>query len=122
VLDLREKAGTRVPAAIATALLSLLAALALLAPTASADHRLTIAEARKKAAGFAGRTCKRDEACVGSGVLNCRREARRVVHCRIYDDRVTEAQGSYRCNREIRMVQNPVTHRIPVTGLGRWHC
>jgi hypothetical protein len=104
------------------AVLAVFAFLTVIATAASAADKLTIATAREKAAAFAERTCKRDESCVRSGVLNCRREAQRVVHCRIFDDRDTEAQGNYRCNREIRMVMNPDTHRVPVTGLGRWHC
>ena len=59
---------------------------------------------------------------VRSGVMNCDRKGDLVVHCRIFDERHTDAQGNYRCNREIRMVMNPDNHRVPVTGLGRWSC
>ena len=54
--------------------------------------------------------------------MNCDRKGNLVVHCRIFDERHTDAQGSYKCNREIRMVMNPDNHRVPVNGLGRWHC
>jgi hypothetical protein len=55
-------------------------------------------------------------------VLNCRRDAPRVAFCRIFLQRHTKAQGRYTCNRLIRLSMDPKTHRIPVTGLGRWHC
>ena len=99
-------------------------ACSLLAPATGAAPatKLTIPDAREKAGVFAERTCDRDKSCVNYGVLNCRREGPLIVHCRIFDERRTEVQGLYRCNREIRMVMNRNTHRIPVTGLGRWHC
>jgi hypothetical protein len=84
--------------------------------------KLTIPRAAEKAGAFAKSTCKRDVSCVSSGVLNCNRKGKLVVHCRIFDERHTDAQGNYRCNREIRMVMDPKTHRAPVNGLGRWHC
>jgi hypothetical protein len=45
-----------------------------------------------------------------------------VVLCRIFDERETRRQGQYRCNRLIRVTLDPETGRMPVTGLGRWHC
>jgi hypothetical protein len=84
--------------------------------------KLTISRATERAGVFAASTCKRDDSCVGSGVLNCNRKGNLVVHCRIFDERQTDAQGNYRCNREIRMVMDPKTRRAPVNGLGRWHC
>jgi len=84
--------------------------------------KLTIPRATEKAGIFAKSTCQRDDSCVKSGVLNCDRKGNLVVHCRIYDERHTDAQGNYRCSREIRMVMDPKTHRAPVNGLGRWHC
>ena len=84
--------------------------------------KLTIPRASERAGIFARSTCKRDVSCVGSGVLNCNRKGNLVVHCRIFDERHTDAQGNYRCNREIRMVMDPKTRRAPVNGLGRWHC
>jgi hypothetical protein len=91
-------------------------------PAAAAQVKLTIPRATEKAGVFAESTCKQDESCVRSGVLNCDRKGRLVVHCRIFDERHTDAQGRYRCNREIRMVMDPDTSRVPVNGLGRWHC
>lgn len=99
-----------------------LAVLALLAGTALAASKLTIPRAKQRAADFAAKTCKRDEKCVKSGVLNCRRKSRNVVFCRIFNRRHTEAQGRYVCNRLVRLSRNPKTNRVPVTGLGRWHC
>jgi hypothetical protein len=99
------------------ALLGVLAAAAL-----ATEAKLTIGRASEKAGVFAESTCKRDDSCVRSGVLNCDRRGDLVVHCRIFDERRTEVQGKYRCSREIRMVMDPVTHRTPVNGLGRWSC
>jgi hypothetical protein len=86
------------------------------------EVKLTIPRASERAGVFAESTCKRDESCVDSGVLNCDRKGKLVVHCRIFDERRTDAQGNYRCSREIRMVMDPKTRRAPVNGLGRWHC
>src|SRR5262245_44423474 len=103
--------------------LAVFALLGVIAAAASAgETKLTIARATEKAGVFAESTCKRDESCVHSGVLNCDRKGNLVVHCRIFDERHTDVQGKYRCNREIRMVMDPKTHRAPVNGLGRWHC
>jgi hypothetical protein len=91
-------------------------------PASAANDKLTIPRATAKAEDFAERTCSHDGSCVDSGVLNCNRKGKRVVHCRIFDDRHTDVQGKYRCHREIRMVMDPDTHRVPVNGLGHWHC
>src|SRR5262245_23746643 len=118
--------GKVTPVTVACSLATLLGVCVLLyalaVPAAAREDKLTIQRAAEKAADFAERTCNRDENCVRSGVLNCNRKAKRVVHCRIFDERHTEVQGKYRCNREIRMVMDPKTHRAPVNGLGRWHC
>ncbi len=84
--------------------------------------RLDIERAERRAADFAKRTCARDRHCVRHGVLNCRRQARRVVLCRVFDDRKTRIQGRYRCRRLVRLSLDPRTRRVPITGLGRWHC
>ena len=102
--------------------LAALLTLALFAPLASAAATLTIPAAREKSAQFAERTCAQDQSCIRNGVLNCRRDAPRVAFCRIFLQRHTQAQGRYTCNRLIRLSMDPKTHRIPVTGLGRWHC
>lgn len=78
--------------------------------------------AAERAARFAGSTCEHDPHCVGDGVANCRRQAPRVVLCRIFVERKTQVQGNYRCHRLVRMALDPATRRKPVTGLGRWHC
>ena len=99
-------------------------AIALLAwaPAASAATTLSIPAAREKSAQFAESTCAQDQSCIRNGVLNCRRDSPRVAFCRIFLQRHTKAQGHYTCNRLIRLSMDPKTHRIPVTGLGRWHC
>ena len=56
------------------------------------------------------------------GVLNCNRQSLHVVFCRIFDERSTESQGKYECNRLIRVALDPNTFRVVVTGLGPWHC
>lgn len=93
-------------------------------PTAASAHaptRLTVRGASERSSRFAKHTCARDKHCVGSGVLNCRRQAPRVVLCRVYDERDTRIQGRYRCDRLIRVSLVP-RRGIPVTGLGRWRC
>ena len=90
--------------------------------TAVAVQKLTIPRAKDRAGDFAAKTCDRDANCVKSSVLNCRRKGRNVVFCRISNRRHTEAQGRYVCNRLIRLARDPKTNRVPVTGLGRWHC
>lgn len=102
--------------------LALSALLAGLAQPAAALLKLSIPDARERSVAFAKNTCDRDKHCVRYGVLNCRREAPRVVFCRIFDERHTGVQGRYKCHRLIRLGLDPRTRRIPVTGIGRWHC
>jgi hypothetical protein len=78
--------------------------------------------AERRSGEFAKRICAHDRHCVAHGVLNCRRQTRRVVICRIYDERRTKVQGRYRCQRLARLTLDPKTRSVPVTGLGRWHC
>lgn len=78
--------------------------------------------ARERAAEFAHSTCERDGRCIDSGVRGCRRHRARVVLCRIFDRRQTEAQGSYICTRLVRLSLRPRSHRIPVTGVSEWSC
>ena len=101
---------------------ALVACLALGAPVALASGRLPIPAASKRSAAFAKRTCVNDRLCVRSGVLNCHRQGATTVLCRIYDERRTRVQGRYRCDRLIRVSLKPRARRIPITGLGRWHC
>jgi hypothetical protein len=102
--------------------LTLLAALALPAGSALAGLKLPIGTAVERSADFAQRTCHQDRNCVRHGVRNCRRQSRRVVLCRIFDERKTPVQGRYECSRLIRLSLDPQTGRVPVTGLGRWQC
>jgi len=88
----------------------------------AAGPKLRIDRAGERSARFAERTCDRDRNCVRHGVLNCRRQARRVVICRVFDERDTRAQGRYECSRLIRVALAPASRRVAVTGLGRWHC
>jgi len=83
---------------------------------------LPIERAEQRSLDFAERTCARDKHCVSFGVLNCRRQGPKVVLCRIFDERRTPIQGRYRCERLIRMSLDPVSGRLPITGLGDWHC
>jgi hypothetical protein len=105
---------------LVTALALCVALGALAAPAAAL--KLEIDRATERSLDFAEGTCNRDHECVRSGVLNCRRQARMVVLCRIFDERRTRVQGRYRCERLIRLSLDPRTRRVPITGLGRWHC
>jgi hypothetical protein len=102
--------------------IALLTALAIPPGSAAAGLRLSIDAGAERSARFADRTCARDPNCVRHGVLNCRRQSRRVVLCRIFGERRTRTQGRYVCSRLIRVALDPATGRAPVTGLGRWHC
>jgi hypothetical protein len=97
------------------------AALGALAGPAAA-LKLSVDRAADRSRDFAERTCARDKHCVRSGVLNCKRHSPKVVLCRIFDERKTRVQGRYRCERLIRLSLDPRTRRLPVTGLGDWHC
>lgn len=88
----------------------------------SGAARLSIPDARERAAMFAERTCNHDERCASAGVQSCRRHRSRVVFCRIFDHRKTKAQGNFVCTRLIRLSMHPLTGRIPVTGVGGWSC
>jgi hypothetical protein len=102
--------------------LVLVATLAIQPRSALAGPKLSIDAAAERSARFAERTCDRDRNCVRHGVLNCRRQSRRVVLCRIFDERETRIQGRYECSRLIRVALDPASGRVPVTGLGRWQC
>jgi hypothetical protein len=104
------------------AAIALCAVLAALALPAAATVKLPVQVAAEKSFIFAKHTCSHDGNCVRYGVLNCNRQSLHVVLCRIFDERRTEAQGKYECNRLIRVALDPHTGRIPVTGLGPWHC
>ncbi|SRR6266516_6662771 len=107
---------------LVSAALALCVVLAVLAMPATAAVKLPVRVAAEKSFLFAKHTCAHDQNCVRYGVLNCRRQSQHVVLCRIFDERSTAAQGKYECNRLIRVVLDPSTYRILVTGLGPWHC
>lgn len=107
---------------IALGLCALLILLSASAAWAVAGPALEIDRAAERSERFAKKTCAHDPGCVRHEVLNCRRQSRRVVLCRILDERKTEVQGRYECNRLIRIGLDPQTGRLPITGLGRWHC
>ncbi len=112
---IRRHAGTL---GTAIAALVLLATLAL--PAGATE--ISVPAAKEKARSFATNTCKRDESCVRSGVLNCRRDRAHVAYCRIFLRRHTQVQGRYVCRRIVRLGASHKTGRVTVTGLGRWHC
>jgi hypothetical protein len=89
---------------------------------ANAGEGLSLPLARARAAAFAENTCSHDKSCARSGVQGCRRLADRVVLCRIFDHRRTEAQGSFLCRRLVRLALKPRQHRVPVTGVSGWEC
>lgn len=101
---------------------ALCAVLAVLAVPASAAVKLPIQTAASKSFIFAKHLCAHDRNCEKFGVTNCRRQSLHVVLCRIFDIRDTEAQGRYSCTRLVRVVLDPATYRIVVTGLGNWQC
>ncbi len=101
---------------------ALCAALTVLALPASAAVKLPVELAAEKSFVFAKHTCAHDRNCVRYGVLNCNRQSLHVVLCRIFDERSTDAQGKYECNRLVRVALNPSSYRIQVTGQGPWHC
>ena len=104
------------------ALLLAAAALLLNAAAASAGEKLSIPDARDRAAAYAEKTCEHDDSCAGFGVQNCRRLKDRVVLCRIYDHRKTEEQGNFVCTRLVRLALKLPSHKIPVTGVSDWDC
>lgn len=105
-------------------LLTALGAFALIAPVAQAGkgEKLSIPDARERAAIYADNTCEHDGSCAKAGVQSCRRQRDRVVLCRIFDHRKTEEQGNFLCTRLVRLSLQPDTGRIPVTGVSDWNC
>jgi hypothetical protein len=101
---------------------ALCALLTLPAAALAAGPKLSVERAAARSESFAAQICEHDPNCARHGVLNCRRQSRRVVICRVFDERKTRAQGRYTCSRLIRLALDPATGRVPVTGLGPWHC
>lgn len=102
--------------------LAICATAGILALPATAAVKLPVSLAAEKAFIYAKHTCAHDSNCVKYGVKNCRRSSLHVVFCRIADERDTEVQGRYECNRLVRVALDPVTFRVVVTGQGPWHC
>ncbi len=94
----------------------------LLAVPAQAGEKLTIRDARARAAKYADSTCKHDSSCAKAGVRNCSRDSDRVVFCRIFDHRKTDEQGNFLCTRLVRLSLKPKTGKVPVTGVSDWSC
>ncbi len=94
----------------------------ILALPAAAAVFLPAPTAASKSFNFAQNTCNHDPHCVKFGVTNCRRISLHVVFCRIFDDRETAVQGRYTCTKLVRVVLDPETFRVLVTGTGPYHC
>jgi len=103
-------------------LLAAAALFAFLVLPAQAGERLSILDARERAANYAATTCEHDTNCASAGVQNCRRQSARVVLCRIFDHRKTEEQGNFVCTRLVRLSLKPKIGKIPVTGVSDWNC
>lgn len=95
---------------------------AVVALPALAAVKLPINTAAEKSFVFAKHTCRHDKNCTRYGVKNCRRQSLHVVLCRIFDERDTDVQGRYECTRLVRVVVDPYTYRIVVTGQSPWQC
>jgi hypothetical protein len=102
--------------------LATFAVLGVLALPAVAAVKLPIQTAADKSFIFAKHTCAHDSQCVKYGVTNCRRISLHVVFCRIFDERSTEAQGRYDCQKLVRVALNPINFAVQVTGQGDWQC
>jgi hypothetical protein len=89
---------------------------------AEGSAKLSIPAARERAAAYAANTCAHDKACANAGVQNCRRQADRIVLCRIFDHRKTEEQGNFVCTRLVRLALKPPSSGVMVTGVSDWTC
>jgi hypothetical protein len=104
---------------------ALLAAFILLATVAmpvAAAVKLPVSTAANKAFAYAKHTCAHDVNCIKYGTTNCRRISLHVVFCRMYVERSTPAQGRYACRKYVRVVLDPITYKILVTGTSNWDC
>lgn len=104
------------------ALLASFVLLATVAMPAVAAVKLPVGVAAQKAFAFAKHTCAHDVHCVKYGTTNCRRISLHVVFCRMYNERSTPAQGRYACRKYVRVVLDPITYKILVTGTSNWDC
>ena len=104
---------------------ALLAAAVLLATVAmpvAAAVKLPAKLAGEKAFVFAKHTCAHDIHCVKYGITNCRRVSLHQVLCRMYVERSTPSQGRYACQKYVRVVLDPITYKVVVTGTSNWAC
>jgi hypothetical protein len=104
------------------ALLASFALLSAVAMPAVAAVKLPVSIAAQKAFIFAKHTCAHDVHCVKYGTTNCRRISLHVVFCRMYNERSTAAQGRYACSKYVRVILDPITFKVIVTGNSGWSC
>ena len=104
------------------ALLASFVLLATVAMPAVAAVKLPVQLAGNKAFAFAKHTCAHDVHCVKYGITNCNRQSLHVIICRMYNERSTPAQGRYACQKLVRVVLDPITYKIVVTGTSDWSC
>ncbi len=104
------------------AFLASLLLLATAAMPAVAAVKLPVKLAGDKAFIFAKNTCAHDVNCVKYGITNCNRQSLHVILCRMYVERSTAAQGDYDCQKLVRVVLDPITYKIVVTGTSNWAC
>jgi hypothetical protein len=106
----------------ACALLASFILLATVAMPVAAAVKLPVELAGDKAFVYAKHTCSHDVHCVKYGITNCARASLHVVGCRMYVERSTPVQGRYACQKLVRVVLDPITYRILVTGTSAWNC
>ncbi|HEY2477116.1 MAG TPA: hypothetical protein VGI17_00110 [Solirubrobacterales bacterium] len=104
------------------ALLAAFVLLVTVAMPAAAAVKLPVSVAAQKAFAYAKHTCAHDVHCIKYGTTNCRRISLHVVFCRMYVERSTPAQGRYACRKYVRVVLDPITDKIVVTGTSNWDC
>jgi hypothetical protein len=104
------------------AFLASLLLLATAAMPAAAAVKLPTQLAGNKAFAYAKHTCAHDVHCVKYGITNCNRQSLHVILCRMYVERSTAGQGRYACQKLVRVVLDPITYKIVVTGTSDWAC
>jgi hypothetical protein len=104
------------------ALLASFVLLGTVAMPAVAAVKLPVSTAGNKAFVYAKHTCAHDVHCVKYGITNCRRISLHVVFCRMFNERSTAGQGRYACQKYVRVVLDPITYKILVTGTSGWAC
>jgi hypothetical protein len=104
------------------ALLASFVLLATVAMTAAAAVKLSVATDANKAFVYAKHTCAQDVHCVKYGTTNCRRIGLHVVFCRMYVERTTKGEGRHACRKNVRVILDPITHKILVNGNPHWDC